>query len=326
MSTVCSTAEKRTETRHSALPPVQPHLRHRNIEGAIRRGGHQHFHQLLHHQRSRKNSAKRTSSGLEILGRSISCSVSSMRSCPLSRCKIRFCTPSITTRGTSTSRICTGTKLSMICSTKRRRTLSCGPATSGRGAGRPPPGSSSVNWKSSGPLAAMGFCLRRASFAASTLSVFCALRLEYFASAATLSKLWWTAWSLWLFLKRVDGMHVSTTPFCELCSPRKQHAQNQEARACAVLCGAGSQSQPCQVPIAASSLHLNPPLNIAPQILPPRWTSLNATQISEKIGARSFSGKPYSLPRTSSYLHPTASSSSRHQRKQAQALRQPLRK
>ena len=109
-----------------------------------------------------------------IIGTSITCSVSSIRMCSTSRCKIRSCAPLNTTGGSGTSRICAGTKLSMICSTKRRRSLSRGPATSGRGAGRPPPGSTSYNLQSTGPLAALGFCLRRASFAASALSVFCA--------------------------------------------------------------------------------------------------------------------------------------------------------
>ena len=47
--------------------------------------------------------------------------------------------------------------------------------------------------RGSGPVAALGVCLRGALCAASALTVFCARKPRYVSSAATLSKLWWAA-------------------------------------------------------------------------------------------------------------------------------------
>ena len=145
------------------------------IENARRRRHPRHFHQLFSHLRSRKNSAKRRSGLGERLGHS---DLLFRRSSGFSRPRAqahRESAPAQSSRWSAPQ-----------C--RDRWFLSSTPATSGRG-----DGSSSYNWESSGLLSAIVVGLRGASYAAQVLSVFCARRPEYFASAATLSKLWWAA-------------------------------------------------------------------------------------------------------------------------------------
>ena len=87
---------------------------------------------------------------------------------------------------TGASRVCTTGQTSAMCSTTCRTNTSCLPATSDRGAGRPPPGSSS-RLKNSG-WGGGGFCRRNASCSSCpsspALAFVCVRRAEWCENAA----------------------------------------------------------------------------------------------------------------------------------------------